>query len=319
MNYKTIAIGELKPDPEQPRKHINEEAVKEMAVSIKSEGVINPIEVDGKFNIITGELRWQAAKIAGLKEVPVKVLKNLSLKKRHIRQVQENLHHNSMSAYDTAVALDKIRKTFLTPAAEVKKGSGGFRHGKHGVKELHDLLGIPETTISETLDLLGVSDELKEALKDPSFQRTKVTAIKEAPVKYHKKLEHVIAIQKNIPRDTVRHIATALRRADKYGEDDKANKLLDENLESLNVVEAVAKINKIVPDEMSRVKEPADAYKFTSEKVVELMELLDDHPLTSFDDFHRPRQVGNINALGFYLQAYLKGEDMKLEGLKLIG
>src|SRR3989344_4249364 len=129
MNYQTIAIEKLHPDPNQPRKYIDEDALKEMAVSVKNEGLINPIEVDGKFVIITGERRWRAAKIAGLKTVPIGVLENISAKDRFIRQMQENLHQDTMSAWDTAEALDKIRKTILTPAAVVKKGSGGFRHG----------------------------------------------------------------------------------------------------------------------------------------------------------------------------------------------
>lgn len=278
-----------------------------MAVSIKREGVINPIEVDENFIIITGELRWRAAQMAGLTEVPVKILGNLSAKDRYIRQVNENLHQNTMSAYDTAVALDKILKTIPASAAVAKKGSGGFSHGKRGVKEMHDLLGISETSISEFLDLLTVEGELKEALKDPAFQRTKIATIKEAPKKYQKSLEKIVAVQKNIPRDTVRHIVKGLRRAEKYSEDGKAEQLLKESFEGLSVAEAAAKVSKIIPDEIVRTKEPADLVKLISERVLGVTELLDAHPLKSIDDFHQERIINELMMLGACLKRYFKG------------
>lgn len=310
IEFKEVEIDKIKPDPDQPRQSIGELDLNDMAKSIVNEGIINPIEVDEKFVIVTGELRWRAAKIAGLKTVPVKVIEKPSDKERFIRQAQENIHQNAMAPLDIAMALDKIRKQFLTTAAEAKQGSGGFRHGHPGVTELHGLLGMPESTISEYLDLLGVEGELKEALKDPKFARTKIAKIKDAPEKYREKLEHVVATQKDISRDTVGHLVKALKKADGYDEDDKAEELLKENFEGLSTTEAVKKINKIVPDEESRLKEPADALKFVSEKIIELMEFLDAHSLKSFDDFHRPLVVRDINSLGFYLSSYLKGKDM---------
>ena len=76
--YISIPIDKIRPDKNQPRKSFDEDALKGMAVSIKNEGVINAIEIDEKFIIITGEQRWRAAKIAGLKEVPVKIIENIT-------------------------------------------------------------------------------------------------------------------------------------------------------------------------------------------------------------------------------------------------
>lgn len=314
MEYQIVAIGKLRPDPDQPRRHIDLEALKEMATSIKNEGVVNAIEVDADFIIVTGERRWRASKIAGLKEVPVKILDKITAHGRFIRQVQENIHQNTMAPLDTAEALDKIRKWIVAnPTAQLARDEfHGAEHFQKGVKELEELLGIPKSTISRYLALLGVSAELREALKTPKFQMSKIDTIKEAPEKYQKKLGHVVATQTSIPRDTVRHIATALRRADKYEEDGNAEQLLGENFEGLSVVGAIGKINKIVPDEMSRIKEPADIVKFTAEKAMELMDILEDHPLAGLDDFHRPLQARKLTALGFYLQNYLQGKDTKL-------
>lgn len=313
MNYQEIQTNKLKPDPSQPRRNFDDEEMKSLAVSITNEGVINPIEVDGDFVIVTGERRWRAATMAGLKTVPVNILVNLGTKERFIRQVQENIHQNTMAPLDTANALDKIRGWLIAkPTAGFARDK--FHQGEYhqvGVKELNELLGTPKETIRRYLELLGVSPELKKALQVPGFQMSKIGTITEAPEKYRQRLGHLVATQKDVSRDSIRHVATALRRADKYGEGAKASVLLRQNFEGLNTVETLNKINKIVPDEFSRIKGPADAVKVISEKAVELMEVLEDHPLDSLDPVHRALTIKDLNALGFYVSNYLQGKDLK--------
>ena len=311
MNYQKVSIDKLKPDPNQPRRHIDQKALEELAVSIKNEGIVNAIEVDENFIIITGERRWRASKLAGLEEVPVKIITIVDDKKKFVRQVQENIHNNTMSPLDTALALDKIRRAMFCENGETPYG--------YGVSELQKLFGLPRRTVSDLLDLLGTQGELREALKDPKFSRTKVVSIKETPEKYRLQIEDLVARQKTITRDTVRQIVYALQRADRYEEYDNAKKLLAQNYEGLTTVEALAKISKIVPTEESRLKEPSDATRNITKKIMELTELLEDYPLVSFDDFHRPFTVRDVSALGFYLQNYLQGkgiEEMKVKKLQ---
>src|SRR3989338_5939330 len=116
MEYKTIPIDKIKTDSNNPRQSSKEENFKEMAKSILTAGVINPIEVDKNLVIITGERRWRAAKIAGLKMVPVRII-DISEDKRFVRQVIENIHQNTMAPLDIAMALDKIRNRVAKPAA----------------------------------------------------------------------------------------------------------------------------------------------------------------------------------------------------------
>jgi hypothetical protein len=314
--YISVSIDKIRPDKNQPRKSFDEKALRGMAVSIKNEGIINAIEVDEKFIIITGEQRWKAAKIAGLKEVPVKIIENITERERFIRQLQENIHQNTMSSLDTANAFEKVREWLSSSAAELvrDKKHQGERYQK-GVTELAELFGVDKVTVIEYLNLLGYKGETRKALKDPNFQRTKLNELRNTPEEYKKEFEHVIATQKKLPRDTVRHIATALRRAERYDEDDEAKELLSQNFEELSTVDALTKINKIVPDDMSRIKEPADVARVISEKIVELMELLESHPLNSFDGFSKPLVMKDLNNLGFYLQGYFKGKE-EIEGKK---
>jgi ParB-like chromosome segregation protein Spo0J len=320
QEHKIVNLNLIKPDPKQPRKFIDEKSIEELAISIKNEGLINSIEVDPSYVIITGERRWRAAKKAGLKEIPVKILTGITPNERFIRQVQENVHQNTMTPLDTAEALEKIREIVASSAAELARDKFHVTENfQKGIKEVHDLLGIPENTISEFLLLLGIEGPLKKALRTRGFQWTKILEIKRAPKKYQKKLSEVVATQLKMPRDIVRHIASALNRADRYQEDDNAKKLLEQDFNNLSTVSALDKINKIVPNEESRVKEPADAVRFISEKIIELVDLFEDHPLESFDGFHRPLVIGDINRLGLYLSLYLKGKEKeKIGKVKLL-
>jgi hypothetical protein len=252
-------------------------------------------------------MRWRGAKRAGLKEIHVKVITKITPRERFIRQVQENINQNTMSALETAEALAKIRDWLFEDAAKagVKTFHGG-RYAETGAEMIHKLLGIPARTISSYLYVLGVEGELKEALKDPKFNKDKIPAISAVPLKYKKQVERLVVTQKDLGVYTIIQIVRALKRADSYGEEIAIKELLKKNYEDMPPLQVVYYLNKVVPTEEERVKEPADALKFAAEKAIALMELL-----KSFDDFHRPLVARNLNALGFYLQNYLQGKDMK--------
>ena len=73
-----LALQKVEPNPDQPRRHFDEEALQELADSIRQHGIIQPLTVrklpTGFYQIIAGERRWRAARIAGLREVPVTVI-----------------------------------------------------------------------------------------------------------------------------------------------------------------------------------------------------------------------------------------------------
>jgi len=75
---KEIEVEKIKPDPEQPRESFDKEKLKELAQTFKTQGIIQPIEIDENYQIITGERRWRAAKLAGLKKIPCKIVRGLT-------------------------------------------------------------------------------------------------------------------------------------------------------------------------------------------------------------------------------------------------
>src|SRR3990172_269735 len=106
-NHIEVPVGKISPDPNQPRKYFDEKKIKTIAASINSNigkgktGIINPIEVDENYQIITGECRWRAAVLAGLPTVTEKVLE-LSPDERYWRQGVENINRKNMTSVEEA-------------------------------------------------------------------------------------------------------------------------------------------------------------------------------------------------------------------------
>jgi ParB family chromosome partitioning protein len=104
---RVIDIEKIQPDPHQPRKSLSEDSLKELAESIKAHGILQPVSVehipnDGLYKIIAGERRFQAAKLAGLTEIPCVVLEEVATNRRKAIQLVENLQREDLSPVDKA-------------------------------------------------------------------------------------------------------------------------------------------------------------------------------------------------------------------------
>lgn len=209
MKIIEVPIEKIKFDKNQPRQTLNHDKIVEMAQSIKTEGVINPIEIDSDYKIITGELRFRASKLAGLKVVPCKMLTNL--KYRYRRQVIENLHNNTMSDWDTAVALKKLldgdgRQGSIRSSKQHKGGNPD-----QGIRELGRIIGKGQTFILEKLSLLEASKPFQKAVQK-GLPASFIRAIKMAPVPYQKELENKIIKGDFRNREEAIEVAKALKR-----------------------------------------------------------------------------------------------------------
>lgn len=110
----TVKISMVEPNREQPRKVFEEDALAELAESIKQHGVIQPIVVvkkENHYEIVTGERRWRAAKLAGLKTVPV-VVKNLTEQEIMEISLIENIQREDLNPIEEAMAYQKLMKEF---------------------------------------------------------------------------------------------------------------------------------------------------------------------------------------------------------------
>lgn len=104
-----LESNEITPDPNQPRKRITEDMVDSIAATIKTHGIINPVEIDENNVIVTGEIRWTAAKKIGAK---VKCTRWQGLPEERLeRQTIENLHHYGLTSIERENAIHGLWKT----------------------------------------------------------------------------------------------------------------------------------------------------------------------------------------------------------------
>ena len=108
-------INKIFPNPNQPRKHFDEEALQELSNSIKIHGIIQPIVVnkddDDKYMIIAGERRWRASRLAGLTSVPV-VIKNYTEKQVKEVSLIENLQREDLNPIEAARAIKQLMEEY---------------------------------------------------------------------------------------------------------------------------------------------------------------------------------------------------------------
>ncbi|HAS6350004.1 ParB/RepB/Spo0J family partition protein [Vibrio sp. IRLE0018] len=143
-----IAVGQLQPGVYQPRKDMSPQALEELAASIQSQGIIQPIIVralqDGHFEIIAGERRWRAAKQAGLKRVPC-LIKQVEDRAAIAMALIENIQREDLNVIEEAQALERLQDEFSLTHQQVA-----------------DVIGKSRTAVSNLLRLNGLELEVKQ-------------------------------------------------------------------------------------------------------------------------------------------------------------
>ncbi|MEK9196096.1 MAG: ParB/RepB/Spo0J family partition protein [Patescibacteria group bacterium] len=147
---KNVLISEVIPNPGQPRKEFDPELIKELSLSIKQYGILQPLIVtpeDGKYVIIAGERRYRAANLAGLEYLPALVRSSEELERLEIGLI-ENVQRVDLSPLDQAISIGRLNEQFNIDYKEIAKR-----------------LGKAHTSILNTVRLLQLTEEGKEALR----------------------------------------------------------------------------------------------------------------------------------------------------------
>lgn len=116
-----VNINKIEPNREQPRKNFDEDALLELSESIKQFGMLQPLlvkEKDGYYEIIAGERRWRAAKMANLKEVPV-IIKKLSDQEMVEISLIENIQRENLNPIEEAIAYKRLLTEFKLKQDEI--------------------------------------------------------------------------------------------------------------------------------------------------------------------------------------------------------
>lgn len=148
----TLPVREIEPDPDQPRKNFDEESLSALAQSITENGLLQPIAVRPKkagpgYTIIAGERRWRAARIAGLDEVPV-IVKEVTDEQAAALALIENLQREDLDPIEVAEGCRRLIDQY------------GLTQEQAAMR-----LGKSRSAITNTLRLLGLPDDVRQAVR----------------------------------------------------------------------------------------------------------------------------------------------------------
>lgn len=144
----TLRLSEIEPNKEQPRKVFSEEALNELADSIKEHGVLQPLLVrplpTGGYQLVAGERRWRASRMAGLQEVPV-VIRDMDEEQAMEIALIENLQREDLNAIEEASGYKLLMERYGMTQEQVAKRVGKSRPA---IANALRLLHLPQTVIT---------------------------------------------------------------------------------------------------------------------------------------------------------------------------
>lgn len=179
---QNVFITDIAPNPDQPRRQFDEKALNELAESIKQYGVLQPLLITskgaGKYQIIAGERRWRAAKLAGLDKVPVVVRTAEELEQLEMALV-ENIQRVDLAPLEQAVSIERLHELFHISMEDISKR-----------------LGKAPSTIANIVRLLQLPPAARDALQNNKITEghaRSILALKDLP---EQQQELLLLIQK---------------------------------------------------------------------------------------------------------------------------
>ena len=144
-----VDVDSIVPNPRQPRQAIDPQSLEDLAISIREQGLVQPLvvtEVEGGYQLLVGERRWRASKLAGLDAVPV-VVRDVTPQQMLELALVENLQREDLNPLETASAYQQLVEEFGMTQQQVA-----------------DKVGKNRVTVTNTLRLLKLPKEVKSAL-----------------------------------------------------------------------------------------------------------------------------------------------------------
>jgi ParB family chromosome partitioning protein len=175
-----LPLSQIRPNPDQPRRDFTDDALKELAESIRSKGVLQPVLVrpvpeqdKTRYELVAGERRWRASQIAGLTEIPA-LIRELTDNESLAIALVENLQREDLNPLEEARGIKELQQRMNASQEELSKAIGKSRSA---IANILRLLQLPETiqndlssmalTSGHARSLMSVTDpEAQQALRD---------------------------------------------------------------------------------------------------------------------------------------------------------
>ena len=219
-----VKISMVEPNQNQPRKQFDEDALLELTESVKQYGILQPLLVSEKkdyYEIIAGERRWRAAKLAGLKEVPV-IVKEFSEQELVEISLIENIQREDLNAVEEAMAYKRLMDEF---------------HLKQD--EIADRVGKSRTAVTNSMRLLKLSAKVQQMLIDEMITAGHARAILAvSDMEKQESLAMRLFDEKLSVRETEKLVKAVLappkeKKSHSYSAEDAAYENLEEKMKSI--------------------------------------------------------------------------------------
>jgi ParB family transcriptional regulator, chromosome partitioning protein len=195
---RELPVDQLQPGKYQPRTRMDQEALKELAESIKTQGVIQPILVrpaaDDKYEIIAGERRWRAARMAGLQAVPV-VIRDIPDNQALAVALIENIQREDLNPLEQAIGIQRLINEF------------GLTH-----QSAAESLGRSRTAVTNLLRLLELAPPVRELLAEGKLDMGHARALLALPALRQVELANEITAKGLTVRDVEKRVGELVSR-----------------------------------------------------------------------------------------------------------
>jgi len=196
---RNVAVDELQPGKFQPRSQMEPEALAELAESIKAQGIMQPILVRalgaGAYEIIAGERRWRAARMAGLATVPA-LIKDISDSEALAAALIENIQREDLSPLEEAAGIQRLVQEF------------GLTH-----QAIAETLGRSRAAVTNLLRLLDLAPPVRELLAAGRLDMGHARALLALPVQHQIELARLAASKGLTVREVERRVADLMKPA----------------------------------------------------------------------------------------------------------
>lgn len=197
---KHLPIETIRKGTYQPRLNIDPDALQELAESIKSQGLVQPVVVrvveSGNYELIAGERRWRAAQIAGLHEIPA-IIRDIPDQAAAAMSLIENIQRENLNALEEAIAMSRLISEF------------GLTH-----QQTAESVGRSRTAVSNLLRLLELEEETKELLDSKKIEMGHARALLALKDKQQVEAAHRVAERQMSVRETERLVKKLLNDAE---------------------------------------------------------------------------------------------------------
>lgn len=213
VNAKEIPIDRIDPDPDQPRRTLDQARLEELVESIRSEGVLQPIVVrynasGNRYVIVHGERRWRASTVAGLESIPA-LVRDVPVERRLVQQLMENIVRDDLNPVDRALALRTLK---------VQLGNVPW-------DDVASTVGIKRSRLFQLLSTEKLPEPVQDDIRAGRISEKQSRALQNLPPIFQLALRDEIVFGE-LPADEALAVARQIRKSDVPSSEEDARSIV---------------------------------------------------------------------------------------------